>query len=164
MTCPSLTCWVGQIPTTAAVRDRPAAPRRDAGRAVGGDGGLVQLFTSGTTGTPKGVPIPLQRGLLRGYQEFGLDVRQEDVFWNAADPGWAYGLYFAILAPMASGIRSILLQGGFSADRTWQVFKEFQVSNFAAAPTVYRSLAAAAAGARTSSAGRPRPESRSPRM
>ncbi|HEV7168764.1 MAG TPA: AMP-binding protein [Micrococcaceae bacterium] len=138
------------------------APAGSQAVAVGGDGGLVQLFTSGTTGTPKGVPIPLRSvASFVGYQEFGLDVRQEDVFWNAADPGWAYGLYFAILAPMASGIRSILLQGGFSADRTWQVFKEFQVSNFAAAPTVYRSLAAgSAAGSthvlrRASSAGEP---------
>ena len=130
--------------------------------AVGGDGLLVKLFTSGTTGSPKGVPIPLRSvASFVGYQEFGLDVRPDDVFWNAADPGWAYGLYFAILAPLASGIRSIMLQGGFSAERTWQVFEKFKVSNFAAAPTVYRSLAAgSAAGStyvlrRASSAGEP---------
>ncbi|MDQ6752182.1 MAG: AMP-binding protein [Actinomycetota bacterium] len=142
--------------------DDGAAPESARAVAVGGDGRLVQLFTSGTTGTPKGVPIPLRSlASFVGYQEFALDVRGDDVFWNAADPGWAYGLYFAILAPMASGFRSILLQAGFSADRTWQVLEKFRVSNFAAAPTVYRSLRAGSTPAarhvlrRASSAGEP---------
>ncbi|BDT98478.1 AMP-binding protein [Nocardia sputorum] len=110
---------------------------------VGGDGLLVQLFTSGTTGTPKGVPIPLRAlASFHVYQEFALDVRPDDVFWNAADPGWAYGLYYAILGPLATGIRSILLHAGFSAPLTWQVLDTFGVTNFAAAPTVYRALRA----------------------
>ena len=110
---------------------------------VGGDGLLVELFTSGTTGTPKGVPVPVRAlASFHAYQEFGLDVRPEDVFWNAADPGWAYGLYYALLGPMASGTRSLLLHAGFSPALTWQVLREFEVTNFAAAPTVYRALRA----------------------
>ena len=69
---------------------------------------LVLIFTSGTTGAPKGVPVPVQA--LAGiscYMEYGLDVRPEDVYWNAADPGWAYVLYYAILGPLATGRRSI---------------------------------------------------------
>ncbi|MGW0181733.1 AMP-binding protein [Nocardia sp. NPDC003345] len=129
---------------------------------VGGDGLLVQLFTSGTTGTPKGVPIPVRAlAAFHAYQEFALDVRPGDVFWNAADPGWAYGLYYAILGPLASGVRSLLLHAGFAPDLTWRVLERFGVTNFAAAPTVYRSLrAAGSAGApirlrRASSAGEP---------
>lgn len=111
--------------------------------AVGAEGALVLLFTSGTTGTPKGVPVPLRAlASFQAYLEFGLDVTPEDVFWNAADPGWAYGLYYALLGPMATGTRSLLLHAGFSAARTWQVMTEFGVTNFAAAPTVYRSLRA----------------------
>ncbi|TLF79302.1 AMP-binding protein [Nocardia cyriacigeorgica] len=130
--------------------------------AVGGDGLLVQLFTSGTTGTPKGVPIPVRAlASFHAYQEFALDVRPDDVFWNAADPGWAYGLYYAILGPLASGTRSLLLHAGFSPALTWQVMDRFGVTNFAAAPTVYRALRADSAAApkvrlrRASSAGEP---------
>nr|WP_179725143.1 AMP-binding protein [Saccharopolyspora hordei] len=129
--------------------------------AVGGDGLLVQLFTSGTTGAPKGVPVPLRAlASFQAYLEFGLDVRADDVFWNAADPGWAYGLYYAILGPLAAGRRSILLHAGFSAELTWRVVREFGVTNFAAAPTVYRSLLTSSRdGAvrlrRASSAGEP---------
>ncbi|WP_280205939.1 AMP-binding protein [Nocardia cyriacigeorgica] len=140
---------------TAATAVEPAV-------AVGGDGLLVQLFTSGTTGTPKGVPIPVRAlASFHAYQEFALDVRPDDVFWNAADPGWAYGLYYAILGPLASGIRSLLLHAGFSPALTWQVMDTFGVTNFAAAPTVYRALRADSATApklrlrRASSAGEP---------
>lgn len=110
---------------------------------VGGDGTLVQLFTSGTTGPPKGVPVPLRAlASFHAYQEFGLDARKDDVFWNAADPGWAYGLYYAILGPLAAGVHSILLHARFSAPLVWQVMERFGVTNFTAAPTVYRSLLA----------------------
>lgn len=130
--------------------------------AVGGDGVLVQLFTSGTTGTPKGVPIPLRAvASFAGYHRFGLDVRDDDVLWNMADPGWAYGLYFGILAPLASGHRSLLLSAAFSPELVWGVLEKFSVSNFAAAPTVYRSLRAGSPDGshhtlrRASSAGEP---------
>ncbi|MFG1795478.1 AMP-binding protein [Nocardia sp. NPDC049149] len=131
--------------------------------AVGGDGIMVQLFTSGTTGTPKGVPIPVRAlAAFVAYQEFSLDVRADDVYWNAADPGWAYGLYWAILSPLASGIRSLLLHAGFSPPLTWAVLENFGVTNFTAAPTVYRALRADTATVppglrlrRASSAGEP---------
>jgi acetyl-CoA synthetase len=69
-------------------------------------------------------------------------VQPEDVYWNAADPGWAYGLFYAILGPLATGMRSVLLHAGFSAPLTWQVLRRFAVTNFAAAPTIYRALRA----------------------
>ncbi|MEV4128677.1 AMP-binding protein [Nocardia sp. NPDC049707] len=155
--------------TTTPLRfaDLLAAHTSDDPRAVaaqvGGAGLLVQLFTSGTTGTPKGVPIPVRAlASFHAYQEFSLDVRPDDVYWNAADPGWAYGLYWAILGPLASGIRSLLLHAAFSAPLTWQVLERFGVTNFTAAPTVYRALSADSATAptdlrlrRASSAGEP---------
>ena len=112
--------------------------------AVGGDGAIVQIYTSGTTGTPKGVVVPLRAvAAFLTYARYGLDIRESDVFWNAADPGWAYGLYYAVIAPLASGARSLLLEGGFTADTTFEVLRRFGVTNFAAAPTVFRALRAA---------------------
>jgi acetyl-CoA synthetase len=131
--------------------------------AVGGDNLLVLLFTSGTTGTPKGVQVPVKAlASFEAYLKFGLDVSAEDVFWNAADPVWAYGLYYAILGPMAAGRRSLLLHAGFSSALTWRVVEQFGVTNLAAAPTVYRALRADPAPVpaglrlrRASSAGQP---------
>jgi len=102
---------------------------------------FIMIFTSGTTGAPKGVPVPV-RGLAHMvmYLEYGYDLRERDVYWNAADPGWAYGLYYAIAAPLAVSRRSILLCPGFSPELSWRVLAEFGVTNFAAAPTVYRAL------------------------
>lgn len=109
--------------------------------ACGGAGTLVELFTSGTTGTPKAVPIPLSAvAAMVSYNEFGLEHTDEDVFWNAADPGWAYGLYYAIIAPLATGRRSLMLCAPFDAQLTWSVLQKFRVTNFAAAPTIYRTL------------------------
>jgi acetyl-CoA synthetase len=115
---------------------------------LGGDATLVHIFTSGTTGAPKGVLVPVRAlAAFQTYLEYGLDVRADDVFWNAADPGWAYGLYYGILGPLVSGRRSILLHAAFSPDLTWRLLKKFGVTNFTAAPTVYRALRAADAGA-----------------
>ncbi|MGV9860457.1 AMP-binding protein [Gordonia sp. NPDC003425] len=109
--------------------------------AVGGDGTLILLFTSGTTGAPKGVPVPVRAlASFTAYMHYGLDVSQDDVFWNAADPGWAYGLYYGVLGPLAIGRPNVLLRAGFTPEVTATVLSQLAVTNFAAAPTVYRAL------------------------
>jgi acetyl-CoA synthetase len=78
--------------------------------AVGGDGTFIMIFTSGTTGPAKGVPTQVRAvAHMVAYMELGFDLKSQDVYWNAADPGWAYGLFYAIVAPLAMGHRSILL-------------------------------------------------------
>ncbi|WP_091672341.1 AMP-binding protein [Amycolatopsis marina] len=110
---------------------------------VGPEGTIVLLFTSGTTGVPKGVPIPLRSlASMQDYLIDAVDVQPTDVYWNAADPGWAYGLYYGVLAPLALGRRNLLFQGAFSPATCWRVLRKFGVTSFAAAPTVYRALRA----------------------
>jgi acetyl-CoA synthetase len=109
--------------------------------ARGGDWPIIQIYTSGTTGEPKGVLVPLRAVAgFQVYAEFSLGVVPGDVFWNAADPGWAYGLYFGILATFATDVKGVLLEGGFSPETTLCVLSKFGVTNFTAAPTVYRAL------------------------
>ena len=57
------------------------------------DDDFLMMFTSGTTGLAKSVPVPLRAILaFKGYMTHAVDLRDEDSFWNHADPGWAYGL------------------------------------------------------------------------
>jgi len=131
--------------------------------AMGGDAPLIHIYTSGTTGKPKGVVVPVRAlAAFRAYAEFGLDLQSDDLYWCAADPGWAYGLYFGILASFATGVPSLLLEGGFSPETTLSVMAKHGVTNFAAAPTVYRALRSAGVDVppgialrRASSAGEP---------
>lgn len=119
-----------------------AAPLLEPAR-IGAAAPIINIYTSGTTGNPKGVLVPLRAlAAFRAYMEFGFDLRSDDVFWCAADPGWAYGLYYAVLGPMTMGLPSLLFEGGFDAAKTFSVLAEQGVTNFAAAPTVYRSLRA----------------------
>lgn len=102
---------------------------------------FLLMFTSGTTGQPKGVPVPVHAiGGMASYLVHGYDLRPDDAYWNIADPGWAYGLYYAIVGPLALGQRSILACAPFGTALTWQIMSELQVTNFAGAPTVYRAL------------------------
>lgn len=115
--------------------------REQSAYAGGTEHPIVQLYTSGTTGTPKGVVMPAKSlASFHAYMTLAMDIREDDVFWGAADPGWAYGLFTSIFGTMTTGVSSILLAGGFSAELTAQVLKEYGVTNFTAAPTVYRSL------------------------
>ena len=123
-----------------------SASRMPAPVVTRGDAPIIHIYTSGTTGRPKAVVVPAKAlAAFQAYAEFALDLRHDDVYWCAADPGWAYGLYFGVLGSFTTGVESVLLQGGFSAETTLAVLCNQGVTNFAAAPTVYRSLRASGA-------------------
>ncbi|MBC9245146.1 AMP-binding protein [Paracoccus sp. 11-3] len=115
-----------------------------------GDDLLMMMSTSGTTGLPKGVPVPLRAMLAFGaYMRNAIGLREDDVFWNIADPGWAYGLYYAITGPLQLGIATTLYEGGFTADSTYDLIERLGVTSLAGSPTAFRLLIAAGPQAAT---------------
>lgn len=122
-----------------------ATPPLERSVTLGGDDPMILIYTSGTTGQPKGVAVPVRAlAAFRSYMHFGVDLRADDVFWNIADPGWAYGLYYGVVGPLLLGQTLRLVNAPFSAELVWRAWETYGVTNFAAAPTVYRALRAAA--------------------
>lgn len=107
---------------------------------------MMMMSTSGTTGLPKGVPVPI-RALLSfaTYMIDAVGLRETDIFWNIADPGWAYGLYYAVAGPLLLGQATTFYEGGFTAASTYDVIGRLGVTNLAGSPTAFRLLIAAGA-------------------
>lgn len=103
------------------------------------DDDFLMMFTSGTTGLAKSVPVPLKAVLaFKGYMLHAVDLRDDDAFWNLADPGWAYGLYYGITGPLSLGHSIIMDERGFNVDHAIDVIKKFRVSNLTGSPTAFR--------------------------
>ncbi|HEY0295799.1 MAG TPA: AMP-binding protein, partial [Bordetella sp.] len=109
---------------------------------------FMMMSTSGTTGLPKGVPVPLRAMLaFAAYMRQAVDLRPGDRFWNIADPGWAYGLYYGITGPLLLGHGTTFFEGGFTVESTYDLIEKLGITSFAGAPTAYRMLMAAGAQA-----------------
>jgi len=102
------------------------------------------MFTSGTVGAPKGLKVPLHGlDVMATYMREAVDLRQDDVLWNIADPGWAYGLYYGIAGPLALGHSTTFHEGAFTVASCYRTIAELGVTNLMGAPTAYRMLMAA---------------------
>ncbi len=105
---------------------------------------FLLMFTSGTTGPAKPLEVPLKALIAFGnYMKDAIGLKTEDAFWNIADPGWAYGLYYGITGPLLLGHATLFYEGGFSIESLCQIVNDYQITNLAGAPTAYRMMMAA---------------------
>jgi len=98
-------------------------------------------FTSGTTGRPKGA-VHVHAAVLAHHvtAAYALDLHPTDVFWCTADPGWVTGTSYGIVAPLTHGVRSIVDEADFDAQRWYGIIRDQRVSVWYTAPTAVRML------------------------
>lgn len=103
--------------------------------------GLILHYTSGSTGKPKGVYHVHNAMLQHAYSgKVVLDIREDDVYWCTADPGWVTGTSYGIFAPWLNGATNVVRGGRFSPQDWYQTIERYKVTVWYSAPTAFRML------------------------
>lgn len=108
---------------------------------LGREDGLILHYTSGSTGKPKGV-LHAQNAMVQHYQtaKWVLDLKEDDVYWCTADPGWVTGTAYGIFAPWLVGASNVILGGRFSPEAWYEALQDYGVTVWYSAPTAFRML------------------------
>lgn len=99
------------------------------------------LYTSGTTGKPKGV-IHGHRAIVVQHitAKYILDIKEEDIVWCTADLGWVTGISYGILGSWSNGATMLALAGRFDPEKWYSAIQKYKVSVWYTAPTAIRML------------------------
>ncbi|MCZ8533199.1 acetate--CoA ligase [Psychrobacillus psychrodurans] len=110
-------------------------------RWVDKEDGLILHYTSGSTGKPKGI-LHAHYAMVQHYQsmKWVMDIREDDIYWCTADPGWVTGTSYGIFGPWLTGTTSLILGGRFSPDAWYNAIDEYGVTVWYSAPTAFRML------------------------
>ncbi len=108
---------------------------------LGKEDGLILHYTSGSTGQPKGV-LHAQYAMVQQYisGKYVLDLKEDDVYWCTADPGWVTGTSYGIFAPWLNRATNVIVGGRFSAESWYGALEELKVTVWYSAPTAFRML------------------------
>lgn len=114
---------------------------------VNREDGMILHYTSGSTGAPKGV-LHVHNAMLQQYQssQWVLDLRDDDIYWCTADPGWVTGTSYGIFGPWLNGVTMLVVGGRFSPQAWYSALDQYNVTVWYSAPTAFRMLMGAGQG------------------
>jgi len=103
--------------------------------------GMIIHYTSGSTGKPKGI-LHVHNAMIQHLYtgKIVLDLREDDIYWCTADPGWVTGTSYGIFAPWLNGATNVVRGGRFSPQDWYSTIEKYRVTVWYSAPTAFRML------------------------
>jgi len=103
--------------------------------------GILLHYTSGSTGKPKGV-LHVHNVMVQQYQtaKWIIDLKQDDIYWCTADPGWVTGTAYGIFGVWLHGVTNVIRGGRFTPEDWYSTLEKYKVTVWFSAPTAFRML------------------------